>query len=170
MCAVFAGHENVAPASCIMLSFADGSVVGYRVPLGLTPSGAWDKIPGSVLCLASDGNEIVAIGLSSGNIMVFDRHDMRAVFCSQIAQTTPGSTVVAPSRVHVHTSSSSQIIILLARFTDGSVRVWKLQRCASPGGTSGLVGGGFLSCAEAPVMRLLQVVHMLSVSVSFVIN
>jgi hypothetical protein len=170
MCALFAGHENAAPASCIMLSFADGSVVGYRVPLGLTPSGAWDKIPGSVLCLASDGNEIVAIGLSSGNIMVFDRHDMRAVFCSQIAQTTPGSTVVAPSRVHVHTSSSSQIIILLARFTDGSVRVWKLQRCASPGGTSGLVGGGFLSCAEAPVMRLLQVVHVLSVAVSFVIN
>lgn len=153
------GQETVAPASCIMVSFADGSVVGYRLPLVLTSSGAWEKVQGSVLCLASDGNEIVAIGLSSGHVMIFDRHDMRAVFCSQVAQLPPGAAGATPSRIQLHASSSghSREILLLARFTDGSLRLWKLSSCRLPGISTCHVGSGFLACAEAPVMLMLQV-------------
>lgn len=141
-----------------MMSFADGSVVGYRVPLALSSSGAWDKVQGSVLCLASDGNEIVAVGLSSGHVMIFDRHDMRAVFCSQVAQAPPGAAVPTPSRMHLRASSGdSPDILLLARFTDGSLRVWKLSACRTPGLTPSHVPHGFLSCAEAPLMTALQV-------------
>jgi hypothetical protein len=141
-----------------MISFADGSVVGYRLPIMLSSSGAWDKVQGSVLCLASDGNEIMAIGLSSGHVMIFDRQDMRAVFCSQTAQLPPGAAVVTPSRIQLHTSCSrSQEILLLARFTDGSLRLWKLAPCRIPGISYCQSGLGFLGCAEAPVMSTLQV-------------
>ena len=117
------------------------------------------------MCLASDGNEIVAIGLSSGHVMIFDRHDMRAVFCSQNAQAAPGAAVVTPSRIQLGVcssgSGSTHIYLVLARFSDGSLRVWKLSKCAVPGvspGHAATVGGGaFLNCAEAPVMKLLQV-------------
>ncbi len=157
----FSGQENIAPASCILLSCADGSVVAYRLPLALTPSGAWDKVPGSVLCLASDGNEIVAMGLSSGHVMIFDRHDMRAVFCSQNAQAAPGAAVLTPSRIQLRACSSSHDYLVIARFSDGSLRMWKLSPCALPGLSPGHVGvagpGAFLNCAEAPVMKLLQV-------------
>ncbi len=149
----------MAPASCILLSFADGSVVGYRLPLALTPSGAWDKVQGSVLCLASDGRELVAVGLSSGHVMIFDRHDMRAVFCSHAAPLAPGSAVVTPSRLQLHTctSTNGHGITVLARFSDGSLRVWNLSRCAAPGVSPGQAGARFLDCTEAPVMRSLQV-------------
>ncbi len=153
----------MAPASCVMVSFADGSVVGYRLPLALSSTGAWDKVQGSVLCLASDGNEMVAVGLSSGHVMIFDRHDMRAVFCSQAAQLPPGAAVSTPSRIHLRTSSSSSSsgrspdILLLVRFTDGSLRVWKLSTCRIPGVSPSYVPHGFLSCAEAPLMSTLQV-------------
>lgn len=158
----FSGQENIAPASCVLLSFADGSVVGYRLPLPLTPSGAWDKVQGSVLCLASEGNEIVAIGLSSGHVMIFDRQDMRAVFCSQTAQAMPGSALFTPSRIQLHicnsSSSNHRVIIVLARFTDGSLRVWKLLPCALAGVSFAQSDTGVLNCTEAPVMRSLQVV------------
>ncbi len=147
----------MAPASCVLLSFADGSVAGYRLPLALTPSGAWDKVQGGVLCLASDGNEMLAIGLSSGHVMIFDRHDMRAVFCSQSAQVAAGSAVVAPSKIQLHTCGGSRVVLVLARFSDGSLRVWKLLRCALPGVSAGHAGRGFLNSTEAPMMRQLQV-------------
>jgi hypothetical protein len=140
-----------------MITFADGSVAGYRVPLALAPSGAWDKVQGSVLCLASDGNEILALGLSSGHFMIFDRHDMRAVFCSQTAQTAPGSAAVNPSRIQLSYCCDGREILVLARFTDSSLRVWKLSRCACPVTALNHAGAGFLCCAESPVMKLLQV-------------
>ncbi len=135
--------------------------MGYRLPLALTPSGAWDKVQGSVLCLASDGNEMLAIGLSSGHVMIFDRHDMRAVFCSQSAQVAAGSAVAAPSKIQLHTCGgsgiSSRAVLVLARFSDGSLRVWKLLRCALPGVSAGHAGRGVLNSTEAPMMRQLQV-------------
>ncbi len=161
---VLSGQETVAPASCIITSFADGSVMGYRLPLALASSGAWDKVQGSVLCLASDGNEILAIGLSSGHVMIFDRHDMRAVFCSQTAQMSPGTAVATPSRIQLHTSSSggrNLRILLLARFTDGSLRLWRLAPCRVPDMSSCYNGVGILGCTEAPVMSTLQVVMLM---------
>lgn len=115
-----------------------------------------------MLCLASEGNEIVAIGLSSGHVMLFDRQDMRAVFCSQTAQAMPGAAVFTPSRIQLHicnsSSSNGRVIIVLARFTDGSLRVWKLLQCALAGVSPSQIGSGVLHCTEAPVMRSLQVV------------